>query len=688
MRARLMVSAALLVGGLAAVPVLPAPPAGAAVTSTRLSGTNRFETAAAMAKAKFPNGVASVVLASGFTFADALAGSYFAGAGTAACPESGILLTTPDTLPPATQQALADLHVKTVTILGGTSAVSDNVAGQLQALGLTVKRIGGHNRFETMLDLDTACGAPTQKVAFIASGLNFPDALSAAGASYGKHIPMILTRPDQLSAEARQALTTLGITQVLVMGGASAVSPAVNSAITGMGIAIAQQFAGHDRGDTAAKFATWAVANLGFSKAEAALARGDDFADALAGAQATGDPVVTLLTDGPNNLWPATVNYLLGNAAFLQALLILGGTTAITPANVANATSAANGQAPASLSIASFTPSIMSMTDQAPFTIAGTFPFDDASQIRVSLLPSSDNPNLPVSDGPCAEGGSTMHPIVPQFPADVTAVSASTIKGTLTVPDLCPPGPYDVAVFLSTNQTASTIKPHAVTLQADVRGVSPNAVPNDAADHQLRISGRGFVEGLTAYVSPSASNTTAPTGPCENSTNTVDVALSHVEWAFADGLLALPAGCPTGQWDVFVDETANGIQGGLDACLGCLNVPAATPAGPRTLSMNPTQPVFGHTVTVTYAGGVDPRGSDSIQARSPSGFHFNCGPNNIQGSGTCNIDMPSQDASGGWVLAWSWTGVDGRSNPCGTGLTFQPGTSSAPPECDLAFTMP
>ena len=47
---------------------------------------------------------------------------------------------------------------------------------------------------------------------------------------------MILTLPDQLSAEAQQALSTLGITSVLIMGGASAISPAVNAAIAGMGI--------------------------------------------------------------------------------------------------------------------------------------------------------------------------------------------------------------------------------------------------------------------------------------------------------------------------------------------------------------------------------------------------------------------------------------------------------------------
>ena len=105
------------------------------------------------------------------------------------------------------------------------------------------------------------------------------------------------------------------------------------------------------------------------------------------------------------------------------------------------------------------------------------------------------------------------------------------------------------------------------------------------------------------------------------------------------------------------------------------------------MTMDPAQPVFGRTLTVRYAGGVDPRTGDLIQARAPSGFTYDC---NLKPgvSGECSVAMPSRESSGAWTLAWSWTGNDSRSNPCGSNLTFVAATGGNRPECDLPFTMP
>src|SRR5690348_13227307 len=67
------------------------------VRTARLSGSDRYGTAATVATAKFTGGVDTVIMASGANFPDALAGAFLAGQSGPA----GILLTAPDQLPQA-----------------------------------------------------------------------------------------------------------------------------------------------------------------------------------------------------------------------------------------------------------------------------------------------------------------------------------------------------------------------------------------------------------------------------------------------------------------------------------------------------------------------------------------------------------------------------------------------------------
>src|SRR5437660_1776123 len=60
-----------------------------------------------------------------------------------------IVLTASDVLPAATKQALDDLHVAHVIVVGGTAAVGDGVVQVLQASGRSVERIAGVNRMAT-----------------------------------------------------------------------------------------------------------------------------------------------------------------------------------------------------------------------------------------------------------------------------------------------------------------------------------------------------------------------------------------------------------------------------------------------------------------------------------------------------------------------------------------------------------
>ncbi|MFV0462316.1 MAG: cell wall-binding repeat-containing protein [Nostocoides sp.] len=150
---------------------------------SREAGANRYETAALLAVANNDSwiadsgsGVEAVYVANGLGFADALGGG-----GAAAGNTGALVLTSPTTLPSATQQALTMIDPATVYILGGTGAVSTAVENQIVGLlpGATVTRLGGTNRYDTAVKISQELYAPASEVVLV-NGLNYPDALSAA----------------------------------------------------------------------------------------------------------------------------------------------------------------------------------------------------------------------------------------------------------------------------------------------------------------------------------------------------------------------------------------------------------------------------------------------------------------------------------------------------------------------------
>src|SRR5580704_6007818 len=74
------------------------------VGSIRLAGADRFATAAAVSQATYPDGAPIAYVATGLDFPDALAAAAAAGG------HGPVLLTLPDSVPPATSSELARLH--------------------------------------------------------------------------------------------------------------------------------------------------------------------------------------------------------------------------------------------------------------------------------------------------------------------------------------------------------------------------------------------------------------------------------------------------------------------------------------------------------------------------------------------------------------------------------------------------
>jgi len=253
---------------------------------TRLSGKNRYASAANISKAGFPDGSDTVVLAYGLNYADALAGVPLAKAMNAP-----ILLTTLKTLPAETLAEIERLNAKKVIILGGTSAVSADVEKALTDKKLEVERIAGKTRFETAAKIadkmqqQNENKAPTDVFFVYYNG--FADALSVSAAAAVKGAPIVyLTTNGALNADTAAYLADLkkagSVKNAYVIGGTSVISDDMaTKAAKALGLAKATRVAGANR------FETCVAVNEKFADVLGGdmlcVATGMDFPDALAG---------------------------------------------------------------------------------------------------------------------------------------------------------------------------------------------------------------------------------------------------------------------------------------------------------------------------------------------------------------------------------------------------------------------
>ena len=209
----------VIVGGSGAVSDAVAQQLGAdGFNVTRLAGPDRFATAVAVADAMGDPG--TVVEASGLSFPDALAG------GPVAAKLGGVVLLTDGASQASETAAYLSAHPGTRVALGGPAAQADP-----QAQGIV-----GANRYDTASKV-AATYFPGAKVAGLASGLSFPDALAGGAIMATVPAPVLLTDPAKLPAPLATYLNSVSptLTGIVVFGGTVAVTDTVANAATTAG---------------------------------------------------------------------------------------------------------------------------------------------------------------------------------------------------------------------------------------------------------------------------------------------------------------------------------------------------------------------------------------------------------------------------------------------------------------------
>ncbi len=265
---------------------------------------------------------------------DALAASYLEGKlGT------GLLITSPTILGADAQNAIRFEGVNTVYVVGGPLAVSPAVLAQIRTLpvynpgGLTTTgklvtvvgpiygadgtpegtaakiatyfnsygsvNVSGAYSSKGGLYNDTTGNASASaangslSTAIVVASSDWQDAMSIAPEAFNQKFPVVLAGPSTsttLGADAKAALTSLAVKQVIVIGGQFALQNSVETQIAALngGISVLR-IAGIDATDTAAQIANFALAastaGLALSGSHTVMASHVDYwADALGSA--------------------------------------------------------------------------------------------------------------------------------------------------------------------------------------------------------------------------------------------------------------------------------------------------------------------------------------------------------------------------------------------------------------------
>lgn len=152
------------------------------IVVNRIAGADRYETSIGVAKALGKS--SSAFLAFGYNFPDAISAASIAGV-----QGMPIILTDINELPSVSKSYIASSNFEKVYALGGTGVISKGIVDSIP----NSVRISGNTRYETNIAILKAFENTFNfNITFIASGENFPDALTGSAVAAKKLSPVLL----------------------------------------------------------------------------------------------------------------------------------------------------------------------------------------------------------------------------------------------------------------------------------------------------------------------------------------------------------------------------------------------------------------------------------------------------------------------------------------------------------------
>ncbi|TDL78985.1 cell wall-binding repeat-containing protein [Peribacillus frigoritolerans] len=173
---------------------------------TRIEGSNRYETAANIAKHLAPE-KKKAILATGKTYPDALAAAPYA-----AQQGIPIYLTTHEEIPAST---LSELNrMDEVIILGSDGVISKKAESSIKTKTI---RIGGKDRYHTAEQFIMTFNLGHHDV-FVATGENFPDALAGAALAGKRDSVILFTKRDTIPSATERIIKNKDLSYFTFLG--------------------------------------------------------------------------------------------------------------------------------------------------------------------------------------------------------------------------------------------------------------------------------------------------------------------------------------------------------------------------------------------------------------------------------------------------------------------------------------
>lgn len=283
----------------------------AAADIHRIWGSDRYDTAIEISKSGWSDGSEYAIIANGENFPDALSAAPLAKKYNAP-----ILLNSGKSIDSKVESELKRLNVKKVFIIGGTAVVPSSVEERLSQVNIEAIRLYGQDRYETAVKVAEQLGFNGELA--IASGENFPDAMSMAPIAAQKGMPIILTSGENLPSSVAKYIKDKKINKTYVIGGNDVVSDNIFNTLPN-----AERLYGDSRYDTNIAVLKKFENELHFNNIY--LSNGENFPDALAGSTlAAKNSSAVILVSSYSGV--STGNFLSSRLTSFKNANILGGT--------------------------------------------------------------------------------------------------------------------------------------------------------------------------------------------------------------------------------------------------------------------------------------------------------------------------------------------------------------------------
>jgi putative cell wall-binding protein len=290
-----------------------------------------------------------------------------------------------------------------IIVVGGSAVVPEGIVEHLESCTTDgVQRIAGADRYATAAAI--ADDWTSTETVFLATGLNYPDALGGGPVAALNNAPILLTQRNAVPAVTNAAINRLSPTRVVLLGGTAVISSAVEDDLKSRFPEVIR-LAGDDRYETAAAVSRWHFTG---GASTVYVATGLKFLDALVAGPSAAAENAPLLLVASSTVPPAT-------ASELQRLspdrIVLVGSSGVVSDTV-------------KAELATFAPSGVTRIAGASRYSTAAAVAARASGERVFVVTATNFP-----DGLAATPATHGAPIIFVSNAEMNAVTAEAIAG-------------------------------------------------------------------------------------------------------------------------------------------------------------------------------------------------------------------------------------------------------------------